>query len=372
MITILGGTCWVPIAVFSIEKTIANRKKLVNAYSPSALSYLLLHSVLFPFQIYLLSQAVGDTSCQRTESLILEGYLMQLLSSSVRILSCVIATISESPEVQAIVMTSLNETVLGVLFMHLLSMLYLEEFCHHIASSLRSDLHEMTLLWCRLMSTIHVSKSLQQTKDDLLVKSVYQKEYATTEPGLTVDAVSEAAGECEVLTADSTRRVRQLLLALPDGVQVMSPDMPGLVQTSLNFGTLLLEDTQLCMAHSVRSSITTQKQWIVSQVQAAVALAGGASEVAGDYPGWSYNPHSVVKDTILKAYQELFGLEAKVDAVHAGIECGLFADSIEGLDCVSIGPELADVHTPKEKLSIPSVQRTYQLMQAVLKASGPA
>ena len=202
--------------------------------------------------------------------------------------------------------------------------------------------------------------------------AVYQKEYATTEPGLTVDAVSEAAGECEVLTADSTRRVRQLLLALPDGVQVMSPDMPGLVQTSLNFGTLLLEDTQLCMAHSVRSSITTQKQWIVSQVQATVALAGGASEVAGDYPGWSYNPHSVVKDTILKAYQELFGLEAKVDAVHAGIECGLFADSIEGLDCVSIGPELADVHTPKEKLSIPSVQRTYQLMQAVLKASGPA
>ena len=161
-----------------------NRKKLNNAYSPSTLSYLLLHSVLFPFQIYLLSQAVGDTSCQRTESLILEGYLMQLLSSSVRILSCVIATISESPEVQAIVMTSLNETVLGVLFMHLLSMLYLEEFCHHIASSLRSDLHEMTLLWCRLMSTIHVSKSLQQTKDDLLVKSVYQKEYTTVPASL--------------------------------------------------------------------------------------------------------------------------------------------------------------------------------------------
>ena len=149
-------------ALLSIEKIVnfveteflsflQKRKKLVSAYSPSPLSHLLLHSVLFPFQVYLLSQAVGDTSCQRTESLILEGYLMQLLSSSVRILSCVIATISKTPEAQAILMTSLNETVLGVLFSHLLSMLYLEEFCHHIASILRSDLHEVTLLWCRLM-----------------------------------------------------------------------------------------------------------------------------------------------------------------------------------------------------------------------------
>ena len=163
---------------------LCNGKKISSAYIPSSLSYLLLHSVLFPFQIYLISQAVGDTSCQRTESLILEGYLMQVLSSSVRILGCVISTVSESPEIQAVIMTSLNETVMGVLFLHLLSMLYLEEFCHHIASSLRSDLHEVTVLWCRLMSLLHVSKSLQQTKDDLLVKSVYQSEYTTVPASL--------------------------------------------------------------------------------------------------------------------------------------------------------------------------------------------
>lgn len=204
------------------------------------------------------------------------------------------------------------------------------------------------------------------------LSAVFRKEYASTEPDMAVTARISGEGTAQVLTAQSTRTVCRLLLALPDGVQVMSADMPGLVQTSLNFGTLALDGDRLTMAHTVRSSMTTQKQWIVDQVRAAVALAGGSAEVSGDYPGWSYNPHSVVKDTILKAYRQLFGLEAKVDAVHAGIECGLFADSIDGLDCVSIGPELADVHTPKERLSIPSVQRTYRLLQAVLELSGPA
>ena len=115
--------------------------------------------------------------------------------------------------------------------------------------------------------------------------------------------------------------------------------------------------------------MTTQKMWVLDKVRAAVALAGGTTEISGNYPGWSYNPNSVVKDTILAAYRALFGKEAAVDAVHAGIECGLFADSIADLDCVSIGPEMADVHTPREHLSISSVQRTYALLKEVLKNS---
>ncbi|MBE5709812.1 MAG: M20/M25/M40 family metallo-hydrolase, partial [Oscillibacter sp.] len=199
--------------------------------------------------------------------------------------------------------------------------------------------------------------------------AVFTKEYAATEPGLTVTAKVLGSETVSALTAESTALVTRVLLALPDGVQAMSMDMPGLVQTSLNFGVLKLRETELYCANTVRSSMTTQKLWILDKVCSIAALAGGATEVTGSYPGWSYNPNSVVKDTILAAYKDLFGKEATVDAVHAGIECGLFADSISDLDCVSIGPEMADVHTPREHLSISSTARTYALLREVLARS---
>lgn len=199
--------------------------------------------------------------------------------------------------------------------------------------------------------------------------AVFAREYATAEPGMTVGAKALAAETVSALTAESTALVTRVLLALPDGVQAMSVDMPGLVQTSLNFGILQLRDAELYCANTVRSSMTTQKLWILEKVSAIAALAGGTTEISGSYPGWSYNPNSVVKDTILEVYKELFGKDAAVDAVHAGIECGLFADSIPDLDCVSIGPDMADVHTPREHLSIPSTARTYQLIREVLARS---
>lgn len=198
---------------------------------------------------------------------------------------------------------------------------------------------------------------------------VLAREYATAEPGLKVSAKAMGPDTADALDADSTSLVTRLLLSLPDGVQAMSVDMPGLVQTSLNFGILQLRDTELYCANTVRSSMTSQKQWILDKVSAVAALAGGTTEISGSYPGWSYNPNSVVKDTILAAYKDLFGRKATVDAVHAGIECGLFADSIPELDCVSIGPDMADVHTPREHLSISSTARTYQLLVEVLARS---
>ena len=199
--------------------------------------------------------------------------------------------------------------------------------------------------------------------------AVFAKEYAAAEPSLTVIAKALASETVNALTAESTALVTRVLLALPDGVQAMSMDMPGLVQTSLNFGILKLREAELYCANTVRSSMTTQKLWILDKVCAVAKMAGGTTEVTGSYPGWSYNPHSVVKDTILAAYKELFGKEATVEAVHAGIECGLFADSIPDLDCVSIGPDMADVHTPREHLSISSTARTYALLKEVLARS---
>ena len=197
----------------------------------------------------------------------------------------------------------------------------------------------------------------------------YASEYATAEPNMQVNAVAGKTGTVEVLTQAGTEKVWQVLVSLPDSVQAMCIDMPGLVQTSTNFGTLKLEENALVFSNTVRSSITAQKEWIVEKIAAIVKLAGGTTTTDGNYPGWAYNPHSVVKDTILAAYKKLFNKEATVEAVHAGIECGLFSDSIPNLDCVSIGPDMGDVHTPREHLSIASSQRTYELLKLVLAES---
>ena len=194
----------------------------------------------------------------------------------------------------------------------------------------------------------------------------YAEEYATAEPGMSIEAVCEGASEEDALCACCTENVYSVLVSLPDGVQAMSVDMPGLVQTSTNFGVLKLTENELTFSNTIRSSITAQKWWIAEKIKAIVKMAGGEAASDGDYPGWAYNPHSVVKDTILAAYKKLFGTDATVEAVHAGIECGLFADSIPHLDCVSIGPTMGDVHTPREHLSFSSSERTYKLLREVL------
>ena len=214
-----------------------------------------------------------------------------------------------------------------------------------------------------------------QAEDALLAiqaaTDIFAREYASAEPSMEVKAelLDGAAEEVNALCADSTKLVELALISIPDGVLAMSMDMPGLVQTSVNFGILELREDELYLANTVRSSMTSQKQWILNMIKSIVELTGGTTEITGSYPGWAYNPNSVVKDTILAAYKKLFGKDASVEAVHAGIECGLFADSIPGLDCVSIGPDMADVHTPKEHLSISSTARTYQLLKEVLAQS---
>ena len=148
-------------------------------FVPSKTYRFYLHEVLFPFQLYLLSQADGDASCQRTESVILEGYLMLLLSLCVRVVNNMIGWIQERPEEEPVLFTSLNESVLGVLLSYLLSFLYLGRFSHHVASTLRSDLNDLTCLWCRLLSLGHIQSSIQQNKEMILTHALYSPNYKT-------------------------------------------------------------------------------------------------------------------------------------------------------------------------------------------------
>ena len=158
-----------------------------------------------------------------------------------------------------------------------------------------------------------------------------------------------------------------LLNALPHGVQAMSATMPGLVETSLNPGILETTEGSIRVGISVRSSIDSAKAALIGQLKSIGALADACVEVTGDYPGWTYRKESLLREKMVDIYRELYGEEPKVEAIHAGVECGLLAYKIPELDCVSIGPEMKNIHTTEEELSISSAERVWNYLLNVLQ-----
>ncbi len=187
------------------------------------------------------------------------------------------------------------------------------------------------------------------------------------EPEATVQAYDvDAMGGLAVSTED-TAKVIGLLCSLPNSVQAMSQAMPGLVQTSLNMGIAKLESEALRLTFSVHSSVNAEKQALLKKLREIVELCGGSYSQMGEYPAWEYKEDSVLRDTMVRVYRRMFGREAEVVAIHAGLECGLLGEKLPGLDCVSIGPEMHDIHTSRERLGIASVARTWEFVKEVLK-----
>ena len=168
------------------------------------------------------------------------------------------------------------------------------------------------------------------------------------------------------LTSESTSKVISLLNAAPNGVQSWSADIEGLVQTSLNLGVVRMEE-DLTLTFAVRSSVNREKRDLLSHLsQLAVLYEANYSEV-GDYPAWEYKKESRLRDTMVRVYSEMFNRTPEVIAIHAGLECGLLSEKLPGLDCVSFGPNMKDIHTSRERLEIASVGRTWEYLLAVLK-----
>ena len=153
----------------------------------------------------------------------------------------------------------------------------------------------------------------------------------------------------------------------PDGVQYMSMDIPGLVQTSLNNGILALDGDTLTFTISVRSSVKSELDEIVQVLQLCAERTGGIFSKVSEYPAWEYSPKSHARDVAVKTYKELTGKEPVVSAVHAGLECGLIKKTIPDIDAVSFGPNLYDVHTPNEHLSISSAERMWKFIVKLLE-----
>ena len=195
-----------------------------------------------------------------------------------------------------------------------------------------------------------------------------RREYRTADPVLFLKAEDCPAGETP-MDAESTRRAVCMLTCLPNGVQAMSGEIPGLVQTSLNLGILETAEEALSACFSVRSALGSQKEALKDRLACLMEELGGTVEYSGDYPAWEYREESPLRERMVQVFREQYGREPRIEAIHAGVECGLLAGKLPGLDCVSIGPDLLEIHTPRERMSIPSVQRVWVFLLEVLKRS---
>jgi len=195
-----------------------------------------------------------------------------------------------------------------------------------------------------------------------------RSEYASVDSNISisVETVSRPQNN-ERFSDEATRKLANLIWAVPNGVMAMSADVPGLVETSLNLGILELADSTVRMHFAVRSSVETSKRAVIDKLSAISELAGAQVSLSGLYPGWKYEVDSPLRDTCINLYKKMFGKEPTVEAIHAGLECGFFMSKRSGMDCVSIGPDIYEIHTPRERLSISSTRRSWEYLIEILK-----
>lgn len=216
------------------------------------------------------------------------------------------------------------------------------------------------------------SVNVEEDKKNLLqFVSDMQTELQTELTGKDAD-VCVSADFCDMTSKEAadrqiTEKLLMFLTLIPNGVQAMSGSMDGLVETSLNPGILDCREGKLHIGISVRSSYESSKKALIDRLRVLGALVGAETEVTGDYPGWAYSLHSPLRHKMITLYKEMYGKEPEIQAIHAGLECGLFAGKIPGLDCVSMGPDMKNIHTTEEELSISSTKRVWEFLIRLLE-----
>ncbi len=201
------------------------------------------------------------------------------------------------------------------------------------------------------------------------IRGICEEKFAKikkSEPFAVVEA-EEIGDVSDAYTAEDSDRFLTLLERVPNGVQAMSEQIAGLVETSLNLG-MLDTDEVFHVTHSVRSSKEEAKDALIATLYRVAEELGGEHSIRGEYPAWEYREDSPLRDLLCKVYREMYGKDAQVLVIHAGLECGILSSKLEGLDCVSLGPDNFDIHTTKEHLSIPSFVRVYEYLLRVLAA----
>ncbi len=198
-------------------------------------------------------------------------------------------------------------------------------------------------------------------------EATVKKELQTKEPDFAVEMQKVGVSEELVFAPESHESAVNLLFTLPNGVQAMSLDVEGLVETSLNMGIVTTTENEFKILISVRSSIESAKQELLDRVERVIKLCNATSVVDGQYPGWAYRKDSPLRDKMVRIYEEMYGKKPVIQAIHAGLECGIIAEKIADLDCVSLGPDMKNIHTTEETLSISSAKRVWEYCLEVLR-----
>ena len=173
--------------------------------------------------------------------------------------------------------------------------------------------------------------------------------------------------EVEAMDQKSALALIRALRLAPNGVIRRNVATDGSVEVSSNIGVVATSDDEVKIMLSPRSSITSLQNEFKDRLQTLADVLGFDAKFEFEYPGWSYAEHSPVRDVFVESYRELFGSELRIESIHAGLECGLFAEALHGLDAIAVGPTLSDVHTPDESMELASAERFYELLIDVLK-----
>lgn len=206
----------------------------------------------------------------------------------------------------------------------------------------------------------------KSAKSDLLCEKIEAvlKKYKDKEPALTIEC--EEVGRRELFSVEDSNKLISLIGALPYGPLEMNAKIPTLVESSANLGIISTEKESVHLAVSVRSSSEKKKADIVKGIYDIAKSRGATCESSAAYPGWEFSERSPIRDTLCAVYKDLTGNEAKTVTIHAGLECGLFTSKIEGLDAISMGAAEYDIHTVKERVSVSSSIRIYELLKKAL------
>ena len=196
----------------------------------------------------------------------------------------------------------------------------------------------------------------------------FREEYAGTDEGITVEITDLGVASAKVLHPTSREKVLFFLMEVPFGIQKMSGSIDGLVETSTNIGIVKLGGDEFLGSSSVRSSVEAAGAALSDKICYLTEFLGGEYTVQGAYPAWEYRKDSPLRDQMVEVYEEMYGEKPNVVAIHAGLECGLFYKKIEGLDCVSLGPNMKDIHTSEEVLDIASTERVWKYLVKVLES----
>lgn len=193
-------------------------------------------------------------------------------------------------------------------------------------------------------------------------EALYKNELRTADPGIHTifENVSEKIEK--VLSKETAAKVIASIMLLPNGVQSMSMDISGLVESSTNLGVVSMTESEVWLINEIRSSVRSLKRNTYSQVLTLADVMGGSVIIESEYPEWEYNPDSKIRPLFIRVYKEKYKTEPEIIALHAGLECGVFMSKIKDMDAISLGPNMYDVHTPDEHVSISSTERVWELL----------